>query len=353
MSVGASGMVRECEPCAGVEAQKGLASCFARGRMLSLSSTQPTRWSLCVPGPPAWHRGPLTGAPSPPAPRACHSPSCLHLPPASGASSSRPPLPPSPKPTPQAWSLPAPTPCPAQNGVSDNWKLCWSEGCFNAGSNYATQSPPAGKVAAKAVVSVSSGSCGALPAIDGLGGDAFLAALAAKLNFLKDEVDNAPCAGQETDPMETLVRGAPQRRPSLARVPIAPRAHRPRAAWPRWGGADGCVRPAGDVCSARWPLNSAQRALRPTRQPPTRPLRCTPRPATAPAGAAARACGCGGEPQARVQLPEAAGPPERGQRGAERRGCQRLRGPRVARAPAGAAQGGAGWGRDGASGDEM
>lgn len=94
-----------------------------------------------------------------------------------------------------------------QNGVSQNWKLCWSEGCFKPGTNYAVQDPPAPRLSAKAVVTVTTGTCSALPSLGSLGGDAFLVALAAKLNFLRDRVDNAACNTGEPDPMDTLVRG--------------------------------------------------------------------------------------------------------------------------------------------------
>lgn len=102
----------------------------------------------------------------------------------------------------------APTPPPfAQNGVSQNWKLCWSEGCFKAGTNYAIQDPPAPRLSGKADVNISSSTCGALPSLGSLGGDAFLAALSAKLNFLRDRVDNAACNIRDPDPMDTLVGG--------------------------------------------------------------------------------------------------------------------------------------------------
>jgi hypothetical protein len=72
------------------------------------------------------------------------------------------------------------------DGGSDNFKLCFSTGCFTGGGK-TTQSPAAVRVQAQATVTVASGAtCStALPPLGSLGGEAFLAALAATLNVYK------------------------------------------------------------------------------------------------------------------------------------------------------------------------
>lgn len=70
------------------------------------------------------------------------------------------------------------------DGVSPNWKICYSAGCFTGGGT-AVQNPPAVRLSQPATVTyTSNGTCTAssLPALSTLGGDAFLATLAATLN---------------------------------------------------------------------------------------------------------------------------------------------------------------------------
>ncbi len=92
------------------------------------------------------------------------------------------------------------------DGVSDNWKLCWSGGCFASSDTGKTvQNPPAVRLAEKKVVTLTSGTCSALPALSAVGGEAFLSTLAATLNIYRDRINNAACGGQEPDYMDTLV----------------------------------------------------------------------------------------------------------------------------------------------------
>lgn len=70
------------------------------------------------------------------------------------------------------------------------------------------QNPVSTRLAAPATVTIASGgNCNALPALSSLGGDAFLAVLAATLNVYKDRIDNAACASATPDYLDTLVRG--------------------------------------------------------------------------------------------------------------------------------------------------
>ncbi|KIZ01835.1 hypothetical protein MNEG_6122 [Monoraphidium neglectum] len=107
----------------------------------------------------------------------------------------------------------AATPCPDYQGMdcvmdggSDNFKLCFSTGCFTGGGK-TTQSPAAVRVQAQATVTVASGAtCStALPPLGSLGGEAFLAALAATLNVYKDRIENAKCSGDDADFLDTVV----------------------------------------------------------------------------------------------------------------------------------------------------
>ncbi len=105
------------------------------------------------------------------------------------------------------------TPCPAYEGMdcfydgsSDNFKLCYSSGCYVANTNNTASATASSRLPAKAVVTVASGgSCAALPQLQTLGGNVFLSALAATLNIYKDRIDNLPCGGDNPDYMETLV----------------------------------------------------------------------------------------------------------------------------------------------------
>jgi hypothetical protein len=95
------------------------------------------------------------------------------------------------------------------DGASANWKLCHSPGCFPKGS-YLVQNATTARLSSKHVVTLATGgTCGAgsLPALLDLGGDAFLATLAATLNVYKDTVDNAACSNKDADLMDTLVGG--------------------------------------------------------------------------------------------------------------------------------------------------
>ncbi len=93
------------------------------------------------------------------------------------------------------------------DGNSLNWKLCWSGGCF-APNSTTVQNPVSERLETKQVVTIAPGaSCSALPAVLDLGGDAFLATLAATLNIYRDRIDNEACGGGEPDYMDTLVSG--------------------------------------------------------------------------------------------------------------------------------------------------
>jgi hypothetical protein len=92
------------------------------------------------------------------------------------------------------------------DGKSSNWKLCFSSGCFAAGSNNATQAPCSSRLQEKKDVTVPDGaSCASagLPLLSELGGDAFLAALAATLNIYKDRIDNPAC--EDPDYLDDVV----------------------------------------------------------------------------------------------------------------------------------------------------
>jgi hypothetical protein len=98
------------------------------------------------------------------------------------------------------------TPCPNYegmdcfyDGVSDNWKLCFSSGCY-ANGNYATQAAEGARV--KESKNATSNS---LPTLAEVGGDQFLATLAATLNVYKDRIDNKGCADGDNDPLDETV----------------------------------------------------------------------------------------------------------------------------------------------------
>jgi hypothetical protein len=94
------------------------------------------------------------------------------------------------------------------DGASSNWKLCHSPGCFPKGTYLVQNATSSARLQAKKVVTLNtSGACSAssLPALLDLGGDAFLATLAATLNVYKDTVDNAACSKKDADLLNTLV----------------------------------------------------------------------------------------------------------------------------------------------------
>jgi hypothetical protein len=93
------------------------------------------------------------------------------------------------------------------DGASSNWKLCHSPGCFPKGT-YLVQNATSVRLQAKKVVTLNTGGAciaSSLPALLDLGGDAFLATLAATLNVYKDTVDNAACSKKDADLLNTLV----------------------------------------------------------------------------------------------------------------------------------------------------
>ncbi len=92
------------------------------------------------------------------------------------------------------------------DGTSINWKICWSAGCFNSG-NTTVQDPPSVRLTDKQAARVNPGATcsGALPAVKKLGGEIFLATLAATLNLYRDQIDNQACSQSDADYMDTLV----------------------------------------------------------------------------------------------------------------------------------------------------
>lgn len=87
-------------------------------------------------------------------------------------------------------------------------QICFSSGCFPSPSNTTVQTPAATRLqAAQAITPADTAQCSAagLPELSSIGGDAFLAALAATLNVYRDRVDNAPCASADPDYLDSLV----------------------------------------------------------------------------------------------------------------------------------------------------
>jgi hypothetical protein len=92
------------------------------------------------------------------------------------------------------------------DGVSVNWKICFSSGCFPAGNTTAQQNPANTRLQTKQALAPSNGTClPALPELDTLGGNIFLSTLAATLNVYRDRIDNAACADSDADYLDTLV----------------------------------------------------------------------------------------------------------------------------------------------------
>lgn len=118
------------------------------------------------------------------------------------------------------------TPCPVYEGMdcfydgnSNNWKLCWSDGCFD-GNSTATQSPVSVRLtkspavpAAPAPASCVAGSLGDLKDV---GGEAFLSTLAATLNVYKVR-GTPPARGPGPRPGD---RVAPTSGPSARRARV-------------------------------------------------------------------------------------------------------------------------------------
>ena len=93
-------------------------------------------------------------------------------------------------------------------------QLCYSPGCFQQ-NNPNAQTPAVSKAetTAPAIVTITTaGQCSSLPTLPSLGGDAFLSLLAAKLNILKDRIENKPCEPDDPDYIDNNVSGRQRQR---------------------------------------------------------------------------------------------------------------------------------------------